>query len=72
MRFTTRLLPWSRRVPVDTHLAKLSTHSLFLVGAPGTDAFLADERALLMGRFPDGMVEEHYVVDLSVAVRGGA
>ncbi|MFD6973792.1 hypothetical protein [Streptomyces sp. NPDC059949] len=40
--------------------AKLSTHSLFLAG----------ERALLMGRFTDGWVEEHYVVELSVAVRG--
>ncbi|MFD9406410.1 class I SAM-dependent methyltransferase [Streptomyces sp. NPDC059989] len=69
LRFTTRLLPWSRRVPVDTHLAKLSTHSLFLIGEPGTDAFLAEERALLMDRFPDGLVDEHYVVDLSLAVR---
>lgn len=71
LRFTGRHLPWSRRVPVDTHLAKLSTHSLFLVGEPGTDAFLANERALLMDRFPDGWVEEHYVVELNVAVRGG-
>ncbi|MGW0753062.1 class I SAM-dependent methyltransferase [Streptomyces sp. NPDC002587] len=71
LRFTTRRLPWSRRVPVDTHLAKLSTHSLFLIGEPGTDAFLADERTLLMGRFPDGLVDEHYVLDLSVAVRDG-
>ncbi|MBT2478938.1 class I SAM-dependent methyltransferase [Streptomyces sp. ISL-94] len=54
LRFTIRRLPWSRRVPVDTHLAKLSTHSLFLIGEPGTDAFLAEERALLMDRFPDG------------------
>lgn len=71
LRFTDRHLSWSRRVPVDTHLAKLSTHSLFLVGEPGTDAFLAEERALLMGHFPDGWVEEHYVVELNVAVRGG-
>ncbi|MFJ3727314.1 class I SAM-dependent methyltransferase [Streptomyces sp. NPDC090045] len=70
LRFTVRRLAWSRRVPVDTHLAKLSTHSLFLVGEPGTDAFLADERALLMRRFPEGRVEEHYVVELSLAVRG--
>lgn len=70
LRFTDRRLAWSRRVPVGTHLAKLSTHSLFLIGEPGTDAFLEDERALLMDRFPDGWVEEHYVVELSVAVRG--
>ncbi|MBW5486706.1 class I SAM-dependent methyltransferase [Streptomyces bambusae] len=69
LEFTTRLLTWSRRIPLDTHLAKLSTHSLFLVGAPGTDAFLAEERARLREQFPDGWVEEHYVVDLSVAHR---
>uniref|UniRef100_A0AAU2K1H4 Class I SAM-dependent methyltransferase n=1 Tax=Streptomyces sp. NBC_00049 TaxID=2903617 RepID=A0AAU2K1H4_9ACTN len=68
-RFSHRRLPWSRRVPVDTHLAKLSTHSLFLVGEPGTDAFLAEERALLIRQFPEGWVDERYVVDLSVAVR---
>ncbi len=71
LRFTGRHLAWSRRVPVDTHLAKLSTHSLFLVGEPGTDDFLSDERALLLDRFPDGWVEEHYVVEVNVAVRGG-
>ncbi|MER6203257.1 class I SAM-dependent methyltransferase [Streptomyces sp. NPDC001586] len=70
LRFTVRRLTWSRRVPVDTHLAKLSTHSLFLVGEPGTDAFLAEERALLLRDFPDGRVAEQYVVELSLAVRG--
>lgn len=69
LEFTTRLLRWSRRIPVDAHLAKLSTHSLFLIGAPGTDAFLAVERELLLEQFPAGWVEEHYVVDLSLAVR---
>ncbi len=71
LRFTDHRLWWSRRVPVATHLAKLSTHSLFLIGEPGTDAFLADERALLLQRFPDGWVEEHYVVELNLAVRSG-
>ncbi|MEU6868549.1 class I SAM-dependent methyltransferase [Streptomyces sp. NPDC046876] len=69
LEFTTRLLRWARRVPVDFHLAKLSTHSLFLVGEPGTDAFLAEERERLLALFPDGLLVEHYVVDLSVAVR---
>ncbi|MER7463484.1 class I SAM-dependent methyltransferase [Streptomyces sp. NPDC097981] len=69
VRFRTRLLRWSRRIPVDAHLAKLSTHSLFLIGEPGTDAFLAAERERLYALFPDGRLEEHYVVDLSVAVR---
>ncbi|MFJ3922022.1 class I SAM-dependent methyltransferase [Streptomyces sp. NPDC090022] len=68
--FTTRLLRWSRRVSVDTHLAKLSTHSLFLIGRPGTEAFLAEERVRLTGLFPDGWVDERYAVELNVAVRG--
>ncbi|MBT2406079.1 MULTISPECIES: class I SAM-dependent methyltransferase [unclassified Streptomyces] len=69
LEFTARLLPWSRRVTIDTHLAKLSTHSLFLIREPGTDAFLAEEHARLTALFPDGWVEEHYVVDLNVALR---
>ncbi|WP_328621450.1 class I SAM-dependent methyltransferase [Streptomyces sp. NBC_00354] len=67
LEFTTRLLRWSRRIPVDVHLAKLGTHSLFLIGRPGTDEFLAEEREHLLRLFPDGSVPEHYVVDLRVA-----
>ncbi|MEU3727008.1 class I SAM-dependent methyltransferase [Streptomyces sp. NPDC031705] len=67
--FATRRLRWSRRIPVEAHLAKLSTHSLFLVGEPGTDAFLTAERAELAARFPDGWLREHYTIDLSLAVR---
>ncbi|MCX4529792.1 MULTISPECIES: class I SAM-dependent methyltransferase [unclassified Streptomyces] len=69
LEFGNRLLPWSRRVTVERHLAKLSTHSLFLIGEPGTDAFLAAERRRLAGLFPDGWIEERYVVDLAVARR---
>ncbi|MFE2288899.1 class I SAM-dependent methyltransferase [Streptomyces sp. NPDC059443] len=72
LTFATRLLRWSRRIPVDAHLAKLSTHSLFLIGHPGTEAFLAAERERLRELFPDGRLEEHYVVDLSLAVRPGS
>ncbi|MFD8981683.1 class I SAM-dependent methyltransferase [Streptomyces sp. NPDC059564] len=71
LAFATRLLRWSRRIPIDAHLAKLSTHSLFLVGHPGTEAFLAAERERLRVLFPAGELEEHYVVDLSLAVRPG-
>ncbi|MFB7368612.1 class I SAM-dependent methyltransferase [Streptomyces sp. NPDC056222] len=69
LEFATQLLPWSRRISVDDHLAKLSTHSLFLIGEPGTDAFLVDEHRRLTALFPDGWIEEHYVVDLKVALR---
>ncbi|MGW7099616.1 class I SAM-dependent methyltransferase [Streptomyces sp. NPDC054838] len=71
LAFVNRLLRWSRRIPIDVHLAKLSTHSLFLIGRPGTEAFLAAERERLAALFPDGWLEEQYVVDLNVAVRRG-
>lgn len=72
LEFTTRLLRWSRRIPVGAHLAKLATHSLFLIGAPGTDDFLAAERDRLRAMFPGGTIEEHYVVDLRLARAPGA
>ncbi|MGD3109634.1 class I SAM-dependent methyltransferase [Streptomyces sp. YGL11-2] len=64
-----RTLHWSRRVPLTTHLANLASHSAFLVrGMASADAFLTDERARLSALFPDGTIEESYVVRLTVAV----
>ncbi|WP_326721485.1 class I SAM-dependent methyltransferase [Streptomyces sp. NBC_00243] len=61
---------WSRRVPVDTHLANLGSHSAFLVlGEEGANAFLTEESAHLLGAFPDGVIEEVYDVELIVATR---
>ncbi|MFD8980320.1 class I SAM-dependent methyltransferase [Streptomyces sp. NPDC059564] len=66
--FTTRTVAWSRRIPLDAHLANLSSHSAFLVlGAEGTRAFMDAERGHLAGLFPDGTVEEPYTVGLYVA-----
>ncbi|GAB1337029.1 class I SAM-dependent methyltransferase [Streptomyces sp. E-15] len=66
--FTRRTVRWSRRVPVDTHLANLGSHSAFLViPAERGAAFLAEERARLLRAFPDGEVEETYDVVLLVA-----
>ncbi|MEV0264364.1 methyltransferase domain-containing protein [Streptomyces sp. NPDC050617] len=66
--YTRRLLQWSRTVPLDTHLANITSHSAFLVlDEDRTARFLAEERAVLGGLFPEGMVEETYVVDLLVA-----
>ncbi|MFF0161971.1 class I SAM-dependent methyltransferase [Streptomyces sp. NPDC005263] len=66
--FTSRVVRWSRRVPVDTHLANLGTHSIFLVHDAETGAaFLAEERKHLLRTFPDGIVEEVYDVILLVA-----
>lgn len=67
--FTVREVRWSRRIPLDGHLANLASHSAFLLlGEPATRAFLTAERALLAPLFPDGLVEEPYVVTLAVAV----
>ncbi|MFG2663332.1 class I SAM-dependent methyltransferase [Streptomyces sp. NPDC048387] len=66
---TTREVRWSRRIPIDAHLANLSSHSAFLLlGEPRTREFTAAERARLLELFPDGTVEESYVVTLRVAV----
>jgi SAM-dependent methyltransferase len=64
-----REVRWSRRVPVDTHLANIGSHSIFLVhGEEAAAAFLAEEREHLLRAFPDGFVEEVYDVILLVAV----
>ncbi|MFE9630322.1 class I SAM-dependent methyltransferase [Streptomyces sp. NPDC006463] len=66
---TTREVRWSRRVPLAAHLANLASHSAFLLlGEDGTRAFVDAERARLEPLFPDGTVEEPYVVTLRVAV----
>ncbi|WP_328537394.1 class I SAM-dependent methyltransferase [Streptomyces sp. NBC_00344] len=67
--FVRRSVRWSRRVPLDTHLANLASHSAFLVlGSEATAGFIARERAVLRELFPGGTVDEAYVVDLSVAL----
>ncbi|MGA5008947.1 class I SAM-dependent methyltransferase [Streptomyces koyangensis] len=66
----THRIPWSRRLTVDDHLANLASHSLFLVAdAALAQDFLDHERARLLRLFPDGHVEERYVVDLVLTTR---
>lgn len=68
--FTRRQVRWSRRVPLETHLANLASHSDFLViGEKRAAAFLDEERERLAALFPDGTVEERYVASASVTVR---
>ncbi|MBW5253582.1 methyltransferase domain-containing protein [Streptomyces sp. P01-B04] len=70
LAFAHRRVPWTRRIPLASHLANLSSHSAFLVlGEERTRRFLDEEREHLARLFPDGTVEEAYVVDLNVAVR---
>ncbi|POX47777.1 class I SAM-dependent methyltransferase [Streptomyces sp. Ru72] len=65
-----RVIRWSRTIPVDTHLANIGSHSIFLVGGEErAGAFLAEERDHLLKTFPDGRVEEAYDVVLIVARR---
>ncbi|MFJ7075832.1 class I SAM-dependent methyltransferase [Streptomyces sp. NPDC098781] len=67
--FTRRKVRWSRRVPIDTHLANIGSHSIFLVhGTEASAAFLTEEKQFLLAAFPDGIIEETYDVDLLVAV----
>ncbi|MFD5718660.1 class I SAM-dependent methyltransferase [Streptomyces sp. NPDC127036] len=68
LSFDRRRVRWSRRVPLDTHLANIGSHSAFLVlGEEATAAFFAEEREHLLLTFPDEIVEETYVVELLVA-----
>ena len=54
-------VPWSRRLPVDVHLANLNSKSYVArLGEDAAAGFLAAERAALLARFPDGMVTENY------------
>jgi hypothetical protein len=70
LRFTRRAVRWSRRVPIDTHLANIGSHSaLLLIPEARRHAFLEEERAHLLKVFPDGIVEETYDVLLLVATK---
>ncbi|MFG2260448.1 class I SAM-dependent methyltransferase [Streptomyces mirabilis] len=70
LRVVRRQIRWQRTVPLDTHLANISSRSAFLVLDQITNrAFLAEERRRLREAFPDELVEENYVVDVLVAAR---
>ncbi|MEU1036662.1 class I SAM-dependent methyltransferase [Streptomyces mirabilis] len=70
LSFVTRQVSWTRSVPLERHLANLASYSDFLVlGKNATETFLAAERDLLAEAFPNGTVEERYVVSLAVAIR---
>ncbi|WP_405840527.1 class I SAM-dependent methyltransferase [Streptomyces platensis] len=69
----SRVMHWTRRVPVDTHLAMLGSRSYFSAIGPAAAApVLAAEREALRDVFPDGIVEEAYALDLTVTLRPSA
>ncbi|MFB7507753.1 class I SAM-dependent methyltransferase, partial [Streptomyces broussonetiae] len=60
---TLRTVRWSRRVPIETRLGNIGSHSVFLVAPEERRAaFLEQERVHLLEVFPDGIVEETYDV----------
>ncbi|MEV8569178.1 class I SAM-dependent methyltransferase [Streptomyces sp. NPDC051322] len=64
-----RRLQWSREVTIDAHLAHLTTRSqLAVTDREKAAPVLAEERAELLRIFPDGVVREQYVINLT-AVR---
>ncbi|MFI1306765.1 class I SAM-dependent methyltransferase [Streptomyces sioyaensis] len=65
-----RVLHWTRRIPLDTHLAMLGSRSYFsAIGPEAAAPVLADERTALLDVFPDGIVEEAYALDVTVTLR---
>ncbi len=72
LNFTERNIPHTRKVPLATHLANLGSHSAFLViGEERTQEFMTREHAVLGELFPDGTIEESYVVHLRLARNDG-
>ncbi|EFL01761.1 UbiE/COQ5 methyltransferase [Streptomyces sp. SPB78] len=66
----SRTVRWSRRIPLDHHLANLASHSILLVHDESTrNNFLAAERAALLAVFPDATIEEKYIVELTLTRR---
>ncbi|MFD5703001.1 class I SAM-dependent methyltransferase [Streptomyces lasiicapitis] len=62
-----RCLHWTRRIPLDVHLAHLGSRSYFAQLGPERAApVLAAERDHLRAVFPDGVVEEAYALDVTV------
>nr|WP_119294293.1 class I SAM-dependent methyltransferase [Streptomyces sp. YIM 130001] len=65
-----RELHWTRRVPLDQHMALLGSRSYFARLGPDRAApLLAEEREEVSRVFRDGVVEEAYAVHLTVTFR---
>ena len=59
--------PWIRRIPVEQRLTNVTSRSyMSTVALERLAAFLAQERAVLLKAFPDGIVEEEYTTWLGV------
>ncbi|MGW0738143.1 class I SAM-dependent methyltransferase [Streptomyces sp. NPDC002851] len=70
LRPVHRRLHWTRRVPIDVHMAHLGSRSYFAALGPEAAApLLAQERAEVLRAFPEGEVVEAFAVDLTVTLR---
>lgn len=67
-----RNVSWSRRLTVDDHLRNIGSHSHFIVMGDEAAKVLAAEREVLLERFPDGELTEHYVCALILAREDGS
>ncbi|HTJ68442.1 MAG TPA: methyltransferase domain-containing protein [Actinospica sp.] len=61
---------WEREVSLDTHLSNVASKSYIANLGAGTEPFIANERALLLERFPDGRVIEKFTTLLVAALVG--
>jgi SAM-dependent methyltransferase len=65
------VLRWERVVTVDALITDLRSRSYVAVLPPERrEPLLAVERAALLAEFPDGLVTEPYVLDLTVLTKG--
>jgi SAM-dependent methyltransferase len=61
---------WTRPIPIEQRLTNVTSRSYMSVVPPARmEAFLEQERAILEGLFPDGMVVEEYTTWLGVVRR---
>jgi hypothetical protein len=59
--------PWSRTIPLEQRMLNITSRSYMSTVPPERlAAFLDAERAILLERFPDGMVVEEYTTWLGV------
>ncbi|MET8178275.1 class I SAM-dependent methyltransferase [Streptomyces sp. NPDC005336] len=61
---------WSRTIAGEDRLCTLASHSYLAVMGAEADVVLRAERAELLALFPDGVLVEPFVADVTVAVTG--